>query len=464
MKYIKYLTMVLLVGMFTACSDRDVTFDTTLLDSSTKAYVQIFNMAPIANSANSYAFMVEINGVEYQNDLASILLTRNGIPSGGTNLFFGVDAGELEIKLYGKEYVIYDKAADGSYSYRDRFGEVHAVKTGDVLYAIAGDNITLKSGEIANGAFTYAGEDLENKFVRDEKYNATERVIWDYANNCNAPYYVGRVNVQAGKRYHVFIHDLVKIVNDMYTRKLVGGYYKYDNNNSGAFADTQYKGNTENMILNGAPIAVEMDEIPAMKNTTNGYNESNVYTTDPAEIVTTDVIGEGVNIKFYNFMYEDKTTPFRYKLQAFFKNQLLDDTDENGVHRVKGAYDIPCGKPFGFGEACEWTTVPLRKSVYNSSAYNRMDFAFKVVDDNGNIIGDADIVGTASANVGDTQVDENGWLYTYNAAGSSKSFFWDYYSTYYIGRAYMMFAVGVRKGGTTGTNYAVVATPRWTSQ
>ena len=105
--------MVLLVGLFAACSDKDVTYDMDKANDANQAYVQIFNMAPIANTAANYAYRVDINGYEYQNACAAVLQTRNGIPGGGTNLFFTVNAGTLNIKLHKKETVKYEKDANG---------------------------------------------------------------------------------------------------------------------------------------------------------------------------------------------------------------------------------------------------------------------------------------------------------------------------------------------------------------
>ena len=57
--------MVLLVGLFAACSDKDVTYDMDKANDATKAYIQLFNMAPIANNAANYAYQIDINGYEY---------------------------------------------------------------------------------------------------------------------------------------------------------------------------------------------------------------------------------------------------------------------------------------------------------------------------------------------------------------------------------------------------------------
>ena len=260
MKYIKYITMGLLVGLFAACSDKDVTYDMTQADNSTKAFVQIFNMAPIANSAANYAYMVDINGFQYQNDYASTLLPRNGIPSGGTNLFFTVDAGTLSIKLYKKENVLYQQDGSGLF-YVDGHGVTTRINAGDMVHVISGDGVII-NGVAATGHFNYdPSMNLVGKIVRNDKYTALERFKDD-------PYYVGSTQVAAGKRYHVFIYDMSK-----------------------------------------DPMAIEMDEIPeTMPDVKQVFDD------------VTDIIGAGSYGKFYNFLYESEGVPFSKKLQTYLKN------------------------------------------------------------------------------------------------------------------------------------------------
>lgn len=367
MKYIKYITMVLLVGLFAACSDKDVTYDMTKANDGNQAYVQIFNMAPIANAAANYAYRVDINGYEYQNDCAAVLQTRNGIPSGGTNLFFTVDAGTLNIKLHKKETVKYEKDANGFF-YKTYLKEVVRVNNGDMLYFVEGDGV-IANGAVVKKELVYNGENIEGKIVRDKDQNALERIVEE-------PYYVGNTTLQAGKRYHVFIYDLAK-----------------------------------------DPIAVEMEPIPALAEVEQQFGD------------VTDIIGAGCNGKFYNFLYESEGVPFTKKLQVYLYTRV------EGAANVRANYNVETkvGKPFGFGEASEWVTIPLVKSVYNSSAYDRAYYQFHVIDANGN----------------DEGVLTN---------GTGNKVFEDYW-TYYVGRAYLMFAIGVRDGSGVA-----MATPRWTSQ
>lgn len=363
MKYIKYITMVLLVGLFAACSDKDVTYDMTKADDANQAYVQIFNMAPIANTAANYAYRVDINGYEYQNDCAAVLQTRNGIPSGGTNLFFTVDAGTLNIKLHNKETVRYERDANGLF-YKTYLKEIVRVNNGDMLFFVEGDGV-YANGTLVKKELVYNGENIEGKPVRDKDQNALERIVEE-------PYYEGSVALQPGKRYQVVIYDLTK-----------------------------------------NPIAAEMDPIPAMGETQQQFDD------------VTDIIGVGFNSKFYNFLFESEGVPYPHKLQAYYKNQET------------GEYDVPGGGAFGFGEACNWTIIPLKKSVYNSSGYARMDYTFHVIDANGN---------------------DQGQL-NYVKANGTSGVWTDYWSSYYVGRAYMHFIIGVRDGsGITMVN------TRWTSQ
>lgn len=363
MKYIKYITMVLLVGLFAACSDKDVTYDMDKANDATKAYIQLFNMAPIANNAANYAYEIDINGYEYVNDCAAVLQTRNGFPGGGTNLFMTVDAGTVNIKLFKKENVTYERDANGLY-YVTFTRETVRVNPGDTIYFVESDGVVVGGTKIKK-ELIYNGEDVVGKIVRDKDQNALERIVKE-------PYYVGQTTVEAGKRYQVVIHDLAK-----------------------------------------DPVAIEMDEIPAMGEVKQEFGD------------VTDIIGEGFNSKFYNFLYESEGVPYPYKLQAFYKNQTTGD------------FDVPGGEPFGFGEACKWKTIPMKKSTYNSSGYARMDYTFHVIDANGNDLGQLQYV---------------------KANGTSGAFT-DYWSSYYVGRAYTHFVIGVRDGSGV-----VMANARWTAQ
>lgn len=115
MKYIKYLTLCLLVALVASCADKDVTYQMTEVDNSKKAYVQIAYVAPVANVTANYIYYVDLNGVEYGNSGSSFLPTYNFIPSGSTSRYYVVDAGSLKVDLKAakKDSVIYSNTATG---------------------------------------------------------------------------------------------------------------------------------------------------------------------------------------------------------------------------------------------------------------------------------------------------------------------------------------------------------------
>ena len=388
MKYIKYLTLVMFVGLFAACSDKDVTYDMTEANPATHAYVQVMHFAPINNTAANYAYQVDINGIEYQNDLSAVLQTRNGIPGGGTNLFFSVPAGPVEVKLHGIENITYEKDNSGEVYYINRYYERIPVKAGDMVYFVAGDKVVV-DGETLQGGNAYSAKmesAILGKGVRDDKLNQLTRIVKE-------PFYTGTsqdlkgntVSLEPGKQYRLVIYD-----------------------------------------MNQGPLVTEQGDIPVIKDTQREWASGR----DDVDGAFVETIGEGVNINFYNFIYETENQPYPYKLQAYFKNQLTEGDNA-------GAYDVPCGKPFGFGEQCGWTTIPLKKSIYNNGGYNRMDFTFHVIDNNGN---------------------DMGQITSFNSKGKESNFT-DYWSQYYIGRAYIHFMHGIRQ-----TEGPAMAASRWVGQ
>ncbi len=114
MKYIKYLTLCLLVALVASCSDKDVTYQMTKVDTKTKAFVQIAYVAPVRNIAANYIYYVDLNGVEYGNNGSTFLATYNFIPSGSTSRYYTVDAGSITIQLKDKnKAAVYNNQATG---------------------------------------------------------------------------------------------------------------------------------------------------------------------------------------------------------------------------------------------------------------------------------------------------------------------------------------------------------------
>ncbi len=113
MKYFKYIALLLLVAVtMGSCDKKDVSYMAEPVNESQKAYIQIGYYAPVTAGAANYMYFVDINGVEYGNDGATFLATFNTVPSGGTNRYYVVDAGNVNIKLHKRE-----SDGNGGYNY-----------------------------------------------------------------------------------------------------------------------------------------------------------------------------------------------------------------------------------------------------------------------------------------------------------------------------------------------------------
>ena len=116
MKYFKYIIMSLvLVAAATSCSDRDVEFPWEPVDTSTKAFVEIMYMGPVTTAAANNIYKITLNDQVYENNGAAILSTYNGTPGGGTGLFYTVDAGDVNIKMWKSD------TSDGAEVYNNKF-------------------------------------------------------------------------------------------------------------------------------------------------------------------------------------------------------------------------------------------------------------------------------------------------------------------------------------------------------
>ena len=111
MKYFKYIALLLLVAVtMGSCDKKDVSYMAEPVDESSKAYIQVGYYEPVTAGAANYMYYIDINGVEYGNDGATFLATFNTVPSGGTNRYYAVDAGNVNIKLH-------KRVSDGSGGY-----------------------------------------------------------------------------------------------------------------------------------------------------------------------------------------------------------------------------------------------------------------------------------------------------------------------------------------------------------
>lgn len=100
MKYIKYLALPLLISLFSSCTKEEVTYQMDPVDQTKTASYQIHFFAPIENKAVNYIYQINVNGETYQNNGSSYLLPYNGVPSGGTNLYYTTAAGKVNMKFY----------------------------------------------------------------------------------------------------------------------------------------------------------------------------------------------------------------------------------------------------------------------------------------------------------------------------------------------------------------------------
>ena len=273
MKYFKYIALLLLVAvMMGSCDKKEVSYMAEPVDESAKAYVQVGYYEPVTAGAANYMYYIDINGVEYGNAGATFLATFNTVPSGGTNRYYAVDAGTMNLKLH-------KRVSDG------------------------------------NGGYTYP-------------------VVYDQ-----------NVTIEAGKRYCLYVHD-----------------------------------------MNKPPIPIEMTPAPEF-----------------GRALDTDSL---CRVQFVNLLYEADGTPYTGLVQYGVQNL---DTKE---------YE-PVGEPIRFGEVTQWFPVKIRKTVYNSSGYQRREVCLFAVDNSGNVTGKL----------------------PYTKSNGSIGEFTDYW-TWYIGRAYRQIAAG----------------------
>lgn len=156
--------------------------------------------------------------------------------------------------------------------------------------------------------------------------------------------------------------------------------------------------------LEKAPAVIECGEIPTFPGSAETANHCST--------------------KWYNFLYDSIGQPSKDKLQLIWR----------GDSTLK--YDEPMGKPIGFGEASEWVSPIITKTIYNSSGYQRRYYTFHVID------------GTTG--------EDKGQLQVWNSKG--KMYAWTDYFTWYIGRSYRLFIAGYVK--STNPRISVV---RWTA-
>lgn len=105
----KYFGLVLLITSLFSCEKNVVEYKATPITD--KAEFQLHYFVPVNAVAANNITKVEVNGLLYANPKAP-LATYNAVPSGGVGLFYAVDPGQVNLKLYqgtNGETLVYDK-------------------------------------------------------------------------------------------------------------------------------------------------------------------------------------------------------------------------------------------------------------------------------------------------------------------------------------------------------------------
>ena len=108
-----------------------------------------------------------------------------------------------------------------------------------------------------------------------------------------------------------------------------------------------------------------------------------------------------VAVRFVNWLYEDKTTPYAGKLQYQWMRHNEDMEWQN------------VGKPVAFGEATEFEMITVHKDTYNSSGSQRVDY--RILDESGSVL--QVFNGSRMVNYSDYWTGAIGRAYTHNFAG-----------------------------------------------
>ncbi len=103
------LSIVAVAVALVSCSKHEIMYDMTPV-SDDDAEFQLHYMEPVVASATNYMDSVFINGTLYSSiDGSGSLATYNGVPGGGVGRFFRAPAGSMNIKLWRKGAIVYDK-------------------------------------------------------------------------------------------------------------------------------------------------------------------------------------------------------------------------------------------------------------------------------------------------------------------------------------------------------------------
>ncbi|MFA5328600.1 MAG: hypothetical protein WC384_12480 [Prolixibacteraceae bacterium] len=108
MKILKYIGLILVVAFTVSCEKNQIEYMTDSLGD--KAEFQLDYFVPVTATSTNYIYKVEVNGQLIANSKAP-LSTYNAIPNGAVSLYYSVDPGTVNLKLYKgtSEELVYDQ-------------------------------------------------------------------------------------------------------------------------------------------------------------------------------------------------------------------------------------------------------------------------------------------------------------------------------------------------------------------
>ena len=108
MKYLEYIFMALTaISMAGACEKHQILFDTDGIAGNAEFKISCF--VPVAVNADNQIESVYVNGVFYAGISAGTNLAVNGTLPAGPGRFFTAPAGGVNVKLFRKDRIAYDK-------------------------------------------------------------------------------------------------------------------------------------------------------------------------------------------------------------------------------------------------------------------------------------------------------------------------------------------------------------------
>jgi len=108
MKILKYIGLILVVAFVASCEKNTIEYKTDSLGD--KAEFQLDYFVPLTATSSNYIYKVEVNDKLIANSKAP-LSTYNVIPNGAVSLYYSVDPGTVNLKMYRgtSEELVYDK-------------------------------------------------------------------------------------------------------------------------------------------------------------------------------------------------------------------------------------------------------------------------------------------------------------------------------------------------------------------